>query len=217
MIPSLVSQSAASKSFKILTHQLHTSLISYHTRSWAHFPRSRPQAWRIFQRMWGRWGWCRWGDKGGKSRSGGGGWVWCKPASNNDFLTLLAACWTAAFKHKSRQRLISGEFHSRVFKTKDTHKFQGKQFSSCSAPDWYQVINGFPRKVQGPKSWMQSLPRHFFETSDYSACWVCPKIINNMGNLLEPEKSIWRDSQPAKFLNSTIALRMLAFIVTSKL
>lgn len=67
----------------------------------------------------GTWG--RWGDKGGKSRSGGGGWVWCKPASNNDFLTLLAACWTAAFKHKSRQRLISGEFHSRVFKTKDTH------------------------------------------------------------------------------------------------
>lgn len=98
----------------------------------------------------GTWG--RWGDKGGKSRSGGGGWVWCKPASNNDFLTLLAACWTAAFKHKSRQRLIPGEFHSRVFKTKDTHKFQGKQFSSCSAPDWYQVINGFPRKVQGPKS-----------------------------------------------------------------
>ena len=99
----LLSQSAASKSFKILTHQLHTSLISYHTRSWAHFPRSRPQAWRIFQRMWGRWGWCRWGDKGGKSRSGGAG---C--GANLPLTMTFWLCWPPAGQQPSNTKAVKG-------------------------------------------------------------------------------------------------------------
>ena len=103
--------------FDILSYQVLSPLPTVTAPSLENFPED-------FLRSMGMVSMVRHGDLG----SGGGGWVWCKPASNNDFLTLLAACWTAAFKHKSRQRLISGEFHSRVFKTKDTHKFQGKQF-----------------------------------------------------------------------------------------